>query len=386
MSKRDYYEILGVSKNASPEEIKSSYRKMAIKYHPDKNPNNQEAEAKFKEAAEAYEVLSDADKKARYDRYGHDGLRAGQDFHSYSGFEDIFSQFSDIFSGSGIFDDFFGGSSRRRTSRERTMGERGSDLKIRMGLTLEEIASGVEKTIKIKRYITCDVCNGLGAKNQNAFHQCSVCNGTGEIRSVSRSMFGQFINVSTCTNCGGSGRVISEPCTTCAGEGRVHREDSIKVRIPAGVEAGNYLPVRGKGNAGRRGGATGDLIVVIDEKEHPFFERNGNDIIYQLVISFPDAVMGGKYEVPTLDGTETVKIEPGTNANRMIKLRGKGIPNLNSYGSGDEIIVIDIYIPNSVSAKEKAMLKELAQSPNIKPKQKKGKDKDFLDKLKDIFS
>ena len=234
--------------------------------------------------------------------------------------------------------------------------------------------------------MTCDVCNGLGAKNQSAFHQCSVCNGTGEIRSVSRSMFGQFINVSTCTNCSGSGRVISEPCTTCSCEGRIHREDSIRVNIPAGVEAGNYLPVRGKGNAGRRGGSTGDLIVVIDEKEHPLFERNGNDIIYQLVISFPDAVMGGKYDVPTLDGTETVRIEPGTNANRMIKLRGKGIPNLNSYGSGDEIIVIDIHVPSTVSSKEKSILKELAESPNIKPKQRKGKDKDFLDKLKDIFS
>lgn len=385
MSKRDYYEILGVSKTANSDEIKSSYRKLAMKYHPDKNPDDSVAETKFKEAAEAYEVLSDSNKRARYDQFGHQGLRAGQDFHSNSGFEDIFSQFSDIFGG-GIFDEIFGGGRSRGRSQRRTQGERGSDLKIRIGLTLEEIAEGVSKTIKIKRYQTCDNCSGTGANSSNGYRKCPACDGQGEIRSVSRSMFGQFINVSACTNCSGSGQIISDPCTKCSGEGRHHEEDEVKVTIPAGVEQGNYIPLRQKGNAGRRGGPTGDLIVVIEEKEHPYFDRNENDIIYRLSISYPDAVLGGKYEVPTLNGIETVKIDPGTRANTMIKLHGKGIQNLNSYGSGDEIVIIDIHVPKSISSKEKAVLKELSNSENIKPKVKKGKEKDFFDKVKDMFS
>jgi len=385
MSKRDYYEVLGVTRNATIDELKSSYRKMAMKYHPDKNPDDSAAEAKFKEAAEAYEVLSDSAKRARYDQFGHQGLRAGQDFHSYSGFEDVFSQFSDIFGG-GIFDEIFGSSRSRGRSQSRSQGERGSDLKIRIGLTLEEVAEGVSKTIKIKRYDTCDSCAGTGAKSANGFKQCPACNGQGEVRTVSRSMFGQFINVSACSNCSGSGQIISDPCTACGGEGRLHTEDEVKVTIPAGVEQGNYIPIRQKGNAGRRGGSTGDLIVVIEEKEHPYFDRNENDIIYRLSISYPDAVLGGKYEVPTLKGIESIKVEPGTRANTMIKLHGKGIPNINSYGSGDEIVVIDIHVPKSVTSKEKAILKELSVSENIKPKLKKGKEKDFLDKVKDIFS
>ena len=386
MSKRDYYEILGVSRTSEIGEIKTSYRKLAMKYHPDKNPDDSEAEAKFKEATEAYEVLSDANKRSRYDQYGHEGLRAGQDYHSYSGAEDIFSHINDIFGGS-IFDEFFGGGSRSRGGRRtHSMGERGSDIRIRLPLTLEEIAKGVEKTIKIKRYKTCDNCNGTGANSTSGYKTCNACNGTGEIRSVSRSMFGQFINVSTCSHCGGSGKIISDPCTVCNGDGRVHGEDNISVKIPAGVEEGNYLPVSGKGNTGRRGGESGDLIVVIEEKEHPYFIRNGNDIIYHLDISISDAVLGAKYEVPSLDGIETIKIESGTRANTLIKLHGKGIPNLNSYGGGDEIVVVDIHIPKSVSSKEKTILKELSQSENFKPKVKKGKEKDFFSKVKGIFS
>ncbi len=386
MTKRDYYEILGVSRNATVTEIKASYRKLAMKFHPDKNPDDAVAEEKFKEATEAYEVLSDESKRAKYDQFGHEGLRAGRDYHNYGGVEDIFSHINDMFGGS-IFDEFFGGSSRGRgRNRNRPMGERGSDIRIRLSLTLEEIAKGVEKTIKINRYITCEQCNGTGANSSTGYKQCPACNGTGEIRSVSRSMFGQFINVSPCSHCGGTGRIISEPCTSCNGEGRIHAEDSITVKIPAGVEEGNYLPVSGKGNAGRRGGDTGDLIVVIEEKEHPYFDRNGNDIIYRLDISFPDAVLGGKYEVPTLEGIENVKIEPGTRANTIIKLHGKGIPNLNSYGSGDEIVVVDIHVPKSVPSNHKAQLKEMAKSEHFKPKAKKGKEKDFFSKVKEMFS
>lgn len=385
MSKRDYYEVLGVPKTATITEIKSSYRKLAMKYHPDRNPDNEEAEIKFKEATEAYEVLSDENKRARYDQFGHEGVRAGQDFHSYGSAEDIFSHINDIFGGS-IFEDLFGGGSRSRGRRTRPTGERGSDIRIRLPLTLEEIAKGVEKKIKIKRYQKCEACNGTGAKSSTGHKTCPVCNGAGEVRTVSRSMFGQFVNVSTCSHCGGSGKIITDPCPICGGEGRIHADDSITVKIPAGVEEGNYLPVAGKGNAGKRGGEAGDLIVVIEEKEHPHFIRNGNDIIYNLKISFPDAVLGAKYEVPTLDGVEKIKIEPGTVPHSMIKLHGKGIPNLNHYGSGNQIIVVDVHIPKSVSSEEKNMLKEMAKSKNFIPKKGKKQDKDFFSKVKDIFS
>jgi molecular chaperone DnaJ len=386
MAKRDYYEILEINRSASGDEIKSAYRKMAVKYHPDKNQGDKAAEEMFKEASEAYEVLSDENKRARYDRYGHDGLRAGQDFHSYSGFDDIFSHFSDIFSGSGIFGDFFGTSGQSR-SGSRSMSERGSDLKIRLEMTLEEVAKGAEKTIKIKRFVPCTDCNSTGAKSSSGFKQCSVCGGAGEVRQVSRSMFGQFINIAPCSNCNGSGRIISDPCRTCSGDGRVHGDDNVKINIPAGVETGNYIPVRGKGNAGKRGGQVGDLIVVVEEKEHPLFERHGNDVIYQLQVSYPDAVLGGKFEVPTLHGSDTVRIESGTRPNSMIKLHGKGIPHLNSYGSGDQIVLVDIYVPSSLSSKEKAIVKEMADNPGFKPKEgRKGKEKDFMDRVRDIFS
>ena len=384
MSKRDYYEILGVSRSASVAEIKASYRKLAMKYHPDKNPGDSLAEEKFKEATEAYEVLSDEEKRARYDRFGHEGVRSGRDYHTYTNAEDIFSHINDIFGGS-IFEDMFGGSNYGQR-RSRPMGERGSDIRIRLPLTLEEIATGVEKTIKLKRYKTCDSCHGTGANSSTGYRTCPTCSGAGEVRTVSRSIFGQFINVSTCPECSGAGKIITDPCTKCKGEGRLHGDDSVKVKIPAGVEEGNYLPVSGKGNAGKRGGETGDLIVVIEEKKHPYFERRNNDIIYHLVVSFPDAVTGAKYEVPTLDGIETLKIESGTRANTLIKLHGKGIPNLNGYGRGDQIIIVDIHVPKSLSSKEKNLLKELAKSENFKPKQVNGKDKDFFAKVKEMFS
>ncbi|MGB9852170.1 MAG: molecular chaperone DnaJ [Candidatus Kapaibacteriota bacterium] len=388
MSKRDYYEILGVPKTASLEEIKSAYRKLAMKYHPDRNPGDKEAEEKFKEAAEAYEVLSDPEKRERYDRFGHEGLRSGYDYHTYTTVDDIFSAFSDIFGGFGssIFDDFFGTgtkSSRRRTVK---VGERGSDLRIRLPLTLEEIATGTEKTIKIKKYVTCIECGGTGAKKGSGFKTCPNCNGSGEIRQVSRSFFGQFINISTCPTCGGSGKVIADKCKVCNGEGRISGEDTITVRIPPGVEDGNYIPLQGKGNAGRQGGEPGDLIIVIEEKKHELFERHRDDIYYNLTISFPEAVLGAKIEVPTLYGKETIKIEPGTQPGTKIKLSGKGIPHLNQYGKGDQIVVVNIFVPNNVSSKEKALLKELLQSENLKPKDKDSTSKDFFSKVRDVFS
>lgn len=387
MSKRDYYEILGVNKNSSVDEIKSAYRKLAMQYHPDKNQGDSESEEKFKEAAEAYEVLSDSNKRARYDQFGHQGMKMGQDYHSYGGFEDIFSNFSDIFSGGGIFDEFFGGGGgrRRQGGSRRSMAERGSDLKIKLPLTMEEVAKGAEKTIKIKRWTSCTDCRGTGAKTTTGYNKCGSCGGSGEIRQVSRSMFGQFVNISACAACGGSGQIISDPCTTCKGEGRLQTDDTVKVNIPAGVETGNYIPMREKGNAGRRGGDNGDLIVVIEEKKHSEFERHNNDVIYKLVVSYPDAALGAKIDVPTLYGSETLKIEAGTQPGDIIKLREKGIPSLNGYGKGDQLVVVNVFVPTNLSSKEKLTIKELSESPNINPKRGKEKEKDFFGKVKDAF-
>lgn len=388
MAKRDYYEVLGVSRNATLDEIKSAYRKLAMKYHPDRNPGDKEAEEKFKEATEAYEVLSDPEKRERYDRFGHEGLRSGYDYHTYTTIDDIFSAFSDIFSGFGgsIFDEFFGTGSRSRRTRTVSIGERGSDLRIRLPLTLEEIATGVEKTIKLKKFVTCHKCGGTGAKSGSGYKTCPNCNGSGEIRQVSRSFFGQFINITTCSTCGGSGRVLSEKCEVCSGEGRINGEETITVKIPPGVENGNYIPLSGKGNAGKRGGEPGDLIIVIEEKKHEHFERHKDDIYYQLLISFPEAVLGTKVEVPTLYGKETIKIEPGTQPGTKIRLTGKGIPHLNQYGRGDQIVIVNIYVPNSVGSKEKNLLKELLQSESMKPKNQNSKSRDFFSKVKDVFS
>lgn len=388
MAKRDYYEVLGVSRSATIDEIKSAYRKLAMKYHPDRNPGDKEAEEKFKEATEAYEVLSDPEKRERYDRYGHEGLRSGYDYHTYTTIDDIFSAFSDIFSGFGgsIFDEFFGTGTRSRRQRSVTLGERGSDLKIRLPLTLEEIATGVEKTIKLKKFVTCPKCGGTGAKAGSGYKICPTCNGSGEIRQVSRSFFGQFINITTCSTCGGSGRILAEKCEVCSGEGRINGEDTITVKIPAGVENGNYIPITGKGNAGKRGGEPGDLIIVIEEKKHEHFERHKDDIFYHLIISFPEAVLGTKIEVPTLYGNETIKIEPGTQPGTKIRLPGKGIPHLNQYGKGDQIVVVNIYVPTNVGSKEKNLLKELLQSESIKPKNQNNRARDFFSKVRDVFS
>ncbi len=388
MSKRDYYEILGVERGASVTDIKSAYRKLALQYHPDRNPDNKEAEEKFKEATEAYEVLSDENKRSRYDRYGHDGVKMGQDFGTYSNFNDIFSAFSDIFGGGGsgsIFDDFFGGG-RRSSGRRRNTGEPGSDIKIRLPLSLEEISTGVEKTIKIKRYVVCGSCGGNGASNGTALKTCQTCNGMGEVRQVSRSMFGQFVNISACPECQGAGQVIGEKCRECNGEGRLQEEDTIKINVPAGVESGNYIPVRGKGNAGRRSGNTGDLVVIIEEKEHEFLRRNGDNVVYHLSVSYPDAALGAEIEVPTIWGAEKVKIAPGTQPGTVITLKDKGIPHLNSYGKGNQAVYVNVFVPTSLTPKEKAYLTELQRSKNINPADKSvKKGKDFFEKIKDTF-
>ncbi len=370
MAKRDYYEILGVDKNASADDLKKAYRKLAMQYHPDRNQGDKEAEEKFKEAAEAYEVLSNADKKAKYDRYGHSGLRGGQDFHSYQNVNDIFSNFSDIFGGafggSSIFDDFFGGGSSQRGGRTKSSGQPGSDLKLTLKLTLEEIAAGTTKKVKIKKFNKCATCNGTGAKTSTAFKTCSSCNGTGEVRQVSRSIFGQFVNIAPCNNCSGSGKIISDPCMTCRGDGRLNDESTIKISVPAGVMDGNYMTLRAEGNAGKNGGPAGDIIVIFEEIPHEFFTRDGDNVVYDLYISYSEAVLGTEVEVPTLNGKAKLKIDSGTPAGKYLKMREKGIQHLNQHGAGDQLVRINIHVPKNVTAKEKELLKELQKQPNMK--------------------
>ncbi len=377
MAKRDYYEILGVQKNASIDDVKKAYRKLAMQFHPDRNPGNKQAEEKFKEATEAYEVLSDQDKRSRYDRFGHEGVRQGADFHDWTNTNanDIFSVFNDIFGGGfggSIFDDILAGGTRARSRGGSSAGERGSDLKISVKLTLEEIASGVEKKIKIKRQEKCPTCSGSGAKAGSGLSTCPTCGGSGEIRKATRTMFGQFVNIVQCSACGGMGKIIKEPCPTCSGAGRVNGEATVKVKIPPGVSEGNYLTLRGEGNTGRRGGPSGDLIVLIEEAPHQHFKRDGDDVIYELDLSFPEAALGSEVEVPTLIGRAKLKIEPGVQSGKILRMREKGLPRLNSYGRGDELVTINIYTPTKLSQHEKDLLKELGNSASIKPPSRNG--------------
>ncbi len=386
-AKRDYYEILGVQRNASADEIKKSYRKLALQYHPDRNPNNKEAEEKFKEATEAYEVLSDQQKRQRYDQFGHQGMRGGSDFHQYQDINDIFSHFGDIFGGSGsIFEEMFGGQQQRRRG-PRSTGEPGSDLRIRLKLTLEEIATGVEKKLKIKKWKTCGTCSGSGARSGSSRSTCPQCQGSGEIRQVSRSMFGQFVNIAPCAFCGGTGQVIKEKCGTCDGEGREQGESTVKINVPAGVSEGNYMTLQGQGNAGRRGGHAGDVIVEFTEEKHDSFIRNGDDIIYTALISYPDAVLGADIEVPTLTGKAKLKIDAGTMPGKMLRMKERGIPHLNSYGRGDQLIQVQIWVPHKVNSREKELLRELSDSEHINPsEEEKSKSKSLFDKMKNVFS
>jgi molecular chaperone DnaJ len=380
MAKRDYYEVLGVGKNATKDELKKAYRKLAMQYHPDRNPDNKEAEEKFKEAAEAYEVLTDDDKRAKYDKFGHDGLRGGQGFQGFNDVNDIFSHFSDIFGGSSIFDDIFSSGSGRSRSRRRGQGTPGSDLKVTLKLTLEEIASGVTKKIKIKKYVKCDSCKGVGAEAGTSTKTCPVCGGSGEVKTVSRSVFGQFVNIQPCSNCNGEGTVIDSPCRKCYGDGRVQDEVTIKINVPAGVHEGSYLTMRGEGNAGLRGGQNGDIIVIFQEERHQYFVREGDDVIFDLYLSYPDAVLGTEVEVPTLTGRAKLKIEGGIQPGKLLKMREKGIQHLNRHGAGDELVRINVDIPKKINAKERELLKELANMPNIKTPSG-GDEKNFFKKF-----
>lgn len=390
MSKRDYYDILGVSKDAGEKEIKKAYRKMAMKFHPDQNPDDPDAERKFKEAAEAYDVLKDPDKRARYDQFGHDGLNSGgfreQDFQDVS-FEDIFSRFGDIF-GSEFFGGGFGGArgrDRGRSRSRRSTGQPGSDMKLRISLNLEEIAFGTEKKLKVKKYIKCKSCNGTGAESDSDFETCGTCNGMGEVREISRTMFGQFVNVQPCPKCNGEGRIIRNKCDSCNGEGRVKGEETVRVKIPAGVSEGNYITLRGQGNAGARGGNAGALIVLIEEEEHDTFERDGNDIYYDLVLSVPDAILGTEVQVPTLKGKAKLKIEPGTQPGKLLRMREKGIQGLHNSGMGDQYIRVNVYIPKDLSEDQKSKIQSLKGADNFDPSHKEEK-KGFFSKIKDVFT
>lgn len=377
MAKRDYYEVLGVERGASEEEIKKSYRKLAMQYHPDRNPGDHVAEEKFKEAAEAYEVLRDADKRARYDRYGHEALRNS----GYSAARDFEFDLADAlrtFMSEGIFSDFFGATRANRGSGSQQ--QRGGDLQVRLRLTLEEIATGVTKKIKIKHHVKCNTCNGNGSQPGSEATRCTACGGTGERRQVSRSLFGQFINVTACPQCKGEGRIIRDLCRDCKGEGRREAEKILQIEIPAGVSTGNYLTVRNEGNAGPRGGPPGDVLVVIEEAEHEQFERHGDDILLELPISITQAVLGDRVEVPTIEGFAVLEISPGTQSGKILRMRGKGIAHLNGYGRGDQLVRIYVWIPSKVGAKEKDLFQQLARFEGVRPPQNW---RSILQKMKD---
>jgi molecular chaperone DnaJ len=386
-SKRDYYEILGVSKSGSADEIKKAYRKVAMQFHPDRNPGDHTAEEKFKEAAEAYEVLSDPDKRAQYDRFGHSAFSSGRGGGGFSAqsmnMEDIFSQFGDIF-GEDVFGGFFGGSrSSGRSSRNR--GVRGSNLRVKIKVNYEEIAKGTTKTIKVKKYIACNTCGGSGAKDKNSMQTCNTCGGNGQVRRVQNTFLGQMQTVTTCPTCNGEGSVITNKCNTCKGEGRVYGEETVTLDIPAGVQEGMQLSMSGKGNMGERGGGPGDLIILIEEEQHPHLHRDGLNVAFDLYISFPDAVFGINSEVPTIDGRAKIKIPPGTQSGKIFRLKGKGFPSVNSYEKGDQLIHVNVWTPQNISEEEKQTLEQMQSSENFKPKPDKN-DKSFWEKIRETFS
>jgi molecular chaperone DnaJ len=383
--KRDYYEILGITKSASAEELKKSYRKVAMQYHPDRNPGDKAAEEKFKEAAEAYEVLSDSDKRAQYDRFGHAGVKNGHGGFNGGGMnmDDIFSQFGDVF-GDDLFGSFFGGR-RGGGGNARAHGIRGSNLRIKIKLSFEEIAKGVNKNIKVKKHVPCGTCHGSGAKDKSSVQTCGTCGGSGQVRRVSNTFLGQMQTVTTCPTCNGEGTTITAKCTVCKGEGRVFGEEVVTIDIPAGVQEGMQLSVSGKGNAGERGGSAGDLIILIEEEAHPDLQRDGLNVAFDLHISFTDAVFGTQLEVPTIDGKAKIRIPAGTQSGKIFRLKGKGFPSVNSYEKGDQLIHVNVWTPQQVSAEEKIMLEKLGDSPNFQPKPDKN-EKSFFDKVKEMFS
>ena len=383
MEKRDYYEILDIPRAASADEIKKAYRKMALKYHPDKNPDDPTSEGKFKEAAEAYEVLSDADKRKRYDRYGHDGVKGMPGGGHNMTMDDIFSNFGDIFGDAfgGAFNDAFGFGTRGRTRRR---VNRGTNLRVKVKLTLEEISTGVEKKIKVNKYVPCDQCNGTGAEKGASMNTCPTCHGSGQVTRVTSTFLGQMQTTSTCPTCDGEGTVIGTKCNKCFGNGIIKGEEIISVRIPAGVADGMQLSMSGKGNAAARGGIAGDLLILVEEHEHENFTRDGNNLIYEHFVSIPDAALGASVDIPTLDGKARIKIEAGTQSGKILRLKGKGLPDLNGYGRGDLLVNLSVWTPKNLTHDELQIIEKLRDSENFKPNPSK-KDKGFFDRMKDIF-
>ncbi|MBO5189011.1 MAG: molecular chaperone DnaJ [Alistipes sp.] len=381
--KRDYYEVLGVGKSANADEIKKAYRKAAIKYHPDKNPGDKEAEEKFKEAAEAYDVLSNPDKRARYDQFGHAGMSgaaggAGGFGGGFGGFsmEDIFSQFGDIFGG------HFGGGFR--SSGGGRSVNRGSDIRVKVRLTLQEIAEGVTKKLKINKTVACDKCGGTGAKDASSYGTCPTCNGSGYVVTMQNSFFGRMQMQSVCPTCQGEGKVITAKCDKCGGEGTERGQEVVEIKIPAGVGEGMVLTVSGKGNAARHGGVNGDLQVLIEEEAHPELLRDGNDLIHNLNITVTTALLGGTVEVPTVDGRAKIKIAPGTHAGKVLRLGGKGLPDVNGYGRGDELVVVDITIPAKLNSEERRLIEKLAEQPSFQ-KASSVKEQNIFERMKNFF-
>ncbi len=380
MAKRDYYEVLGVGKNAGKDEIKKAYRQMALKYHPDKNPGDKEAEERFKEAAEAYEVLSDENKKARYDQFGHAGMNSGYGQYSGGGMtiEDIFSQFGDIFGGHfGGFGGFGSRSSGRRVNK-------GTDLRVKVKLNLNEIANGVEKKIKVNKYVGCKECSGTGAAKSSSYSTCSTCRGSGYVTRVANTLLGQMQTTSPCPTCQGEGKIIASKCSSCSGEGVTYDSEVITIKIPAGVGEGMQLSVSGKGNAARRGGVNGDLLVMIEEERHEELIRDGNDLIYNLYLSFPEAALGAPVEVPTVEGKVKIKIEAGTQPGKILRLKGKGLPDVNGYGKGDLLVTINVWVPKNLSKDEKATIEKLLKSQNFAPNPDSS-ERNFFERMRSFF-
>ena len=388
MSKRDFYEILGVSKSSSADEIKKAYRKVAMQFHPDRNPGDKAAEEKFKEAAEAYEILSDADKKAKYDRHGHQAFGPGTGGGGgYGGggmdMNDIFSQFGDVF-GDDMFGGFFGGGQSRSRGGTKARGQRGSNLRIKLKMNYEEIANGVNKQVKVKKHVLCTTCGGNGAKDNSSIQTCGTCKGSGQVRKVTNTFLGQMQTVNTCPTCNGEGSTVTAKCTPCKGEGRVYGEETISIDIPAGVQDGMQLSMSGKGNAGERGGSSGDLIIMIEEEQHESLHRDGLNVSFDLYITIPDAIFGTSVEVPTIDARAKIKIPAGTQSGKIFRLKGKGFPEVQGYAKGDQLIHVNIWTPQEVSEEEKVALNKMQESENFKPKPIKG-DKSFYDKVKEAF-
>ena len=370
--KRDYYEVLGVAKTATAEEIKKAYRKKAIQYHPDKNPGDKEAEEKFKEAAEAYEVLSDPQKRQRYDQFGFAGMSGAGGFSGGDfSMQDIFAQFGDLFEswgmGNGSFSSFFGGGGSRGGQRVR----RGTDLRVKVRLTLEEINSGVEKKIKVKKLVECKDCHGTGSADGSGGETCPTCKGSGRVVRTQRGIFGMMQVQEACPTCHGEGKIIKNKCTHCGGEGVVRDEEIITIKIPAGVSGGMQIPVQGKGNAAPHGGVPGDLLVLVEEEEHKDLVRDGNDLIYNLLLDMPTAILGGQVQIPTLTGDVKITITPGTQPGKVLRMRGKGLPIIDQYarqyGTGDLLINVGVYIPEKLNKDEKKLIEQLQKSPNIVP-------------------